>query len=192
MVQDSVPLPAASARARPKIVFTGTVGAGKTTAIKTISDIPPVTTDARATEKEVAALKHDTTVAMDYGHLLLASGVKVDLYATPGQERFSFMWDILGKNSAGLILLLDLSRPDPERDLHFYLEHFLPIIATAPLLVGLTKQDMAGPELLDRMGMFLQRQTPPIPFMPVDTREASQVKRLVLSLLLRINPDILR
>lgn len=192
MVQDSVSSSAAPVRARPKIVFTGTVGAGKTTAIRTISDIPPVTTDARATEKEVAALKHDTTVAMDYGHLLLASGVKVDLYATPGQERFSFMWDILGKNSAGLILLLDLSRPDPEQDLHFYLERFLPIIASAPLIVGLTKLDMAGPELLDRMGAFLQRQTPPIPFMSVDTREAGQVKRLVLALLLRINPDILR
>jgi hypothetical protein len=38
--------------------------------------------------------KDQTTVAMDYGVLALDGGVQLHLYGTPGQERFSFMWDM--------------------------------------------------------------------------------------------------
>ena len=47
-----------------KIVFAGPVGAGKTTAIKSLSDIEVVSTDARATD-DVKLMKATTTVAMD-------------------------------------------------------------------------------------------------------------------------------
>ena len=33
-----------------KIIFTGPVGAGKTTAIQSISDVPPIKTDASASD----------------------------------------------------------------------------------------------------------------------------------------------
>ncbi|HNC18758.1 MAG TPA: GTP-binding protein, partial [Accumulibacter sp.] len=49
-----------------KIIFSGTVGAGKSTAIASLSDIPPVATEALATDA-TAQLKKTTTVAMDYG-----------------------------------------------------------------------------------------------------------------------------
>ncbi|MEW6612542.1 MAG: GTP-binding protein [Pseudomonadota bacterium] len=181
----------AARRQRPKIVFTGSVGAGKTTALKTISSIPPVTTDVRASEEEVLAVKDETTVAMDYGHLMLASGVKVDLYATPGQERFSFMWDILGKGSTGLILLADASRPDPLADLAFFLERFRPIVRDAPMAVGITKAD-EGAGAVEPLQQYLKQLDPPVPAVAVDAREAVQVKRLVFSLLLRIDPGLLR
>lgn len=188
------PAPAASAtaRRRPKIVFTGSVGVGKTTALKAISDIPPVTTDERSIEDDVLAIKETTTVAMDYGALILASGAKVDLYATPGQERFSFMWDILGKNSAGLVLLLDMTRPDPMKDLHFYLERFLPIIKDAPMVIGLSKVNEDTMAAAAQVPGYLKTLSRPIPSMAVDARDARQVKRLVLSLLLLIDPQVLR
>ena len=78
VVAEPAPTVSAAARKRPKIVFTGSVGVGKTTALKAISDIPPVTTDERSIEDEVVAMKETTTVAMDYGALILASGAKVD------------------------------------------------------------------------------------------------------------------
>ncbi len=58
----------------------------------------------------------------------LANGDKVRLYGTPGQERFDFMWDILSENALGLVLLLDGSSPDPEGDLHAYVNALKKII----------------------------------------------------------------
>ena len=51
-----------------KIIFGGPVGAGKTTAITAISDIPVVATEVAPTD-DVAKIKKSTTVAMDYGLL---------------------------------------------------------------------------------------------------------------------------
>jgi signal recognition particle receptor subunit beta len=102
-----------SERARHnKIIFSGTVGAGKSTAINALSDIPTVSTEAVASD-DTARLKRTTTVAMDYGVLNLPGGEKVMLYGTPGQERFSFMWDILSEGGIGLILLINNANTAP-------------------------------------------------------------------------------
>nr|WP_305908301.1 ATP/GTP-binding protein [Methylomarinum sp. Ch1-1]MDP4521123.1 ATP/GTP-binding protein [Methylomarinum sp. Ch1-1] len=103
-----------------KIIFTGPVGAGKTTAINSISDVPPVKTDAVASDM-TKSRKSATTVAMDYGVMNLDGGEKIHLYGTPGQERFDFMWDILTTGGIGLVLLLDNSRLDPFQDMKFFL-----------------------------------------------------------------------
>ena len=92
-----------------KIIFTGPVGAGKTTAIASISDIKPIATDEYASDM-TKSRKPQTTVAMDYGLIRLSDNERVHLYGTPGQERFDFMWDILTKGGIGLILLLDNTR----------------------------------------------------------------------------------
>ncbi|HVJ62348.1 MAG TPA: hypothetical protein VM555_06505, partial [Tahibacter sp.] len=82
-----------------KIVFTGPMGVGKTTAIAAISDEAPVSTDVFNTDRE-AFDKALTTAGLDYGHIALDDGTAVRLYGTPGQARFRFMWDILGLNAA--------------------------------------------------------------------------------------------
>jgi len=70
-----------------KIIFTGPVGVGKTTAIAALSDEPPIQTDASASDM-TAVRKGYTTVAMDYGLIQLDENTKIHLYGTPGQERF--------------------------------------------------------------------------------------------------------
>lgn len=77
-----------------RVVVTGGVGAGKTSLIRTISEIEVVDTDKKATD-EVRQLKEKTTVALDFGRLTIASNQSLHLYGTPGQLRFDFMWDIL-------------------------------------------------------------------------------------------------
>lgn len=76
------------------ILFMGPVGAGKTQAIDTISDIEVVNTDERASD-QTRLMKSSTTVSMDVGTLQLGEGAKLRLYGAPGQDRFDFMWDIL-------------------------------------------------------------------------------------------------
>ena len=48
--------------AENKIIFTGPVGVGKTTAIAALSDDPPIKTDARASDM-TTSMKSHTTVA---------------------------------------------------------------------------------------------------------------------------------
>nr|WP_272918457.1 ATP/GTP-binding protein [Delftia sp. CH05] len=55
-----------------KILICGTAGAGKTTAIRAISEIAPVSTDVRNTDAAVD--KALTTAGMDYGELTLDNG----------------------------------------------------------------------------------------------------------------------
>ena len=66
-----------------KLIFTGTMGAGKTTAIAAISEIAPVSTDVRRSEAGDDT-KVTTTAALDYGEVTLPRGDMLRLYGTPG------------------------------------------------------------------------------------------------------------
>ncbi len=124
-----------------KIILTGPVGAGKTTAISTICDSSIIKTEATATEYSNTS-KPNTTVALDYGIVTLTDGIKIHLYGTPGQERFDFMWDILTQNGAGLLLLVDGSDKNALDIFQFFLEKFKHFIAKTSIAVGITKQDI--------------------------------------------------
>ncbi len=93
-----------------KVVVTGTFNVGKTEFVRTISDIPIVSTEKRITD-DLASTKEETTVAMDYGHVRIGDDL-FHLYGTPGQPRFDFMWDILAKEMHAFILLVDSSTPE--------------------------------------------------------------------------------
>jgi uncharacterized protein len=107
-------------RGRPtavKIIIAGGFGAGKTTLVGSISEIPPVTTEAVMT---AASLGHDdlsmvpdkgsTTVAMDFGRITLYSDLVLYLFGTPGQKRFWFMWDELCRGAIGAVVIADTRR----------------------------------------------------------------------------------
>ena len=88
-----------------KIVFTGSMGAGKTTAIGAVSETPPIVTDVTNTDASHA--KERTTVGLDFGQFTLDNGDRVRMFGTPGQSRFDFLWKILSKNAIGMIILAD-------------------------------------------------------------------------------------
>jgi hypothetical protein len=102
-----------------KILITGGFGAGKTTLVGTLSEIPPLSTEARMSElsegiDDAAAVpdKATTTVAMDFGRITIDQQLILYLFGTPGQDRFWFMWDELAKGAVGGIVLVDLRRID--------------------------------------------------------------------------------
>lgn len=165
----------------PKIVFTGPPGAGKTTAIVAISDIPPVCTDVRNTDASLA--KEYTTVGMDYGEFALEGGERVRLFGTPGQERFDFMWRILSENALGIIVLIDNSRPDPQGDLAAYLDGFSHLLADTPYVVGVGRTNSHTTPTLDDYCDFMASRGIVGPVLGVDVREREDVLLLVDTLL---------
>jgi hypothetical protein len=49
---------------------------------------------------------------MDFGRITIDRDLVLYLFGTPGQDRFDFMWEILGEGMLGYILLVDSSRED--------------------------------------------------------------------------------
>jgi len=172
-----------------KIIFTGPVGAGKTTAINSISDSPPIKTDAAATDM-TKSRKASTTVALDYGVMNLAGGEKIHLYGTPGQERFDFMWDILTVGGIGLILLLDNTRADPFQDMRFFLDAFGAFIGETSVAIGVTQMDISGQPRIEDYHAQLKSAglTPPV--FAIDAREKNDVSVLVQALLYSLDPGL--
>lgn len=177
-----------------KIIFAGPVGSGKTTSISSVSDIMVVGTEAKASD-EVALRKTNTTVAMDYGILNLDDGQKVHLYGTPGQERFSFMWDILSEGAMGIVILIDSQRPDPLADLDMYMKAFSNSIAKSgdAVVIGVTRtEENRQPDLLGRLHDKLATFNLNIPVFEVDGRQREDVKLLLMALLSLLDPTTSR
>ena len=172
-----------------KIIFTGPVGVGKTTAISAISDEPPIKTDAHASDMTLARKDH-TTVAMDYGVIHLDEETNFHLYGTPGHERFDFMWEILSTGALGLVLMLDNTRPTPLKDLEFFLDAFKDLLAYAPVVIGVTKMDIQASPTIAVYQHYLADKKLNIPVFEVDGREPNDVKHLVVALLFSIDPGL--
>lgn len=170
-----------------KIIFTGPVGAGKTTAIASLSDIPPVSTDASASDM-TKERKASTTVALDYGVMNLPGGEKIHLYGTPGQERFDFMWDILTTGGIGLVLLLDNTRADPFQDVKFFTGKFREFIDATSLVVGVTQMDLSPRPVLEEYHKQFEQLGLKPPIFEVDGRVRSDIAMLVQALLYSIDP----
>lgn len=123
-----------------KIVVFGAFGAGKTTLITTL--------DPGSSHVEANCTGGTTTVALDYGRVQ-ADGNHIHIFGTPGQERFEFAREIIGKGMDGAILLVDVTSPvdDFIRHLHDSLSG-----ARIPFVIFLNKCESIGaqPELIEK------------------------------------------
>jgi signal recognition particle receptor subunit beta len=165
-----------------KLVFTGSVGAGKTTAITTISEVPPIVTEARPSD-DVASRKSTTTVAMDYGQRTLVDGSKLHLYGTPGQRRFDFMCHILTQGALGLVVLVNNANPDPLEDLDYYLNLNADFLKTRPAVIGVTHLDVAETPTLEDYYSSLSERGEIWPVFRADARELEDVATLIEALM---------
>jgi uncharacterized protein len=172
-----------------KLLFTGTMGAGKTTAIAAISEVAPIVTDVANTDASVE--KERTTVGMDYGVLTLENGDRLRLFGTPGQKRFDFLWKILAKNALGLIILTDNSRPDPLADLTMFLDGFADSLDTMPCAIGVGRLDTHPEPSLDRYADLLEARGLVLPIVPVDVRQRADVILLIDTLLAQLASGLL-
>lgn len=164
-----------------KIIFTGPAGVGKSTAITTLDELPPVSV---AHPNDVTDLYPPAaTVALDYGMMSLQDGVSIHLYGTPGQERFDFMWEILTQGGLGLVLLLDNTRPDPLQDARFFTDKFRAFIEATGLVLGITRMDDNPRPSLEEHHRECERLGLKPAIFEVDVRSHADLTLLVQALL---------
>lgn len=124
-----------------KIVIAGPYGAGKSTFVKTLSEVLPIETDVPLSRGGVDG-KRTTTVAFDYGRMKVRDDLIVHLFGIPGQERFSFMWKIIARGMHGYLFIVDSSSEERVKEAlgmyNFFRENF----QSTPHVVAANKQDM--------------------------------------------------
>ena len=165
-------------------MIAGGFGVGKTTLVSTLSEIPPLSTEAAMTTASVGiddtskvSTKTTTTVAMDFGRITINEQMILFLFGTPGQDRFGFMWDDLVVGSLGAVVLVDLRRID---DCFPAIDFFES--RNVPFIVAINRfPDGPSPNITEvREALDL---SPHVPMVECDVRYKESVKSVVLSLL---------
>jgi len=170
-----------------KIVVTGPFSAGKTTLIRTISEITVLSTEQDITDS-TRSRKAETTVAMDFGRITIDRDLVLYLFGTPGQDRFDFMWEILGEGMLGYILLVDSSREDSLHEAVGILAAFRKM-ARVPFVVALNRSAGMDPQDEERVRdvLALDEDTPVV---PCDATDRESVKSVLLALLYSVVDQI--
>lgn len=164
-----------------KIVFTGPMGAGKTTAIAAISEVVPVRTEVDNSDR-ISHAKESTTVGFDFGRITLADGHVVRLYGTPGQARFRFMWEILGRGAAGAIVLIDATQPGALVQMDLFVDVFQPLVPPGAIVIGVGRTEQAGALSSDAFAARLDARGIMAPVLSIDARQPRDVLVLVQTL----------
>jgi uncharacterized protein len=170
-----------------KVVVTGPFAAGKTTLIRTISEITVLSTERGITDS-TKSRKSETTVAMDFGRITIDRDLVLYLFGTPGQERFDFMWEILGEGMLGYVLLVDAEREDSLAEAIGILGAFRRM-ARVPYVVALNRASDNDPATEARLRDVLELDST-VPVLAVDATDKESVKAVLLALLYAVLDEV--
>lgn len=166
-----------------KVVVTGPFNAGKTTFIRSVSEITVLSTERHVSDVSGEGAG-ETTVAMDFGRITVSEDVVLYLFGTPGQERFSFMWETLSEGMLGFVLLVDASDNDSFADATSMIRFFRGM-SDVPFVVAANKVAADDTDTIRQLRSRLELEDE-IPLLPVDAREKDSVKAVLLGLLYEI------
>lgn len=166
-----------------KIVFAGSMGSGKTEAIRSLSEIPVLATEAFNTD-DASHKKMQTTVGIDYGEITLEDGVKIGLYGTPGQDRFNFMWGVISQGAIGTIILIDHTLKMPLDELEYYLDFFKNHADN--IAIGVTHIDENLDQSTHKYREWLMEKQLNYPLFFIDARKKQDVLMLIETLITKL------
>lgn len=183
----------ATARARRrggqavKVVVTGPFAAGKTTLIRTISEITVLSTERGITDS-TRKRKAETTVAMDFGRITIDRDLVLYLFGTPGQDRFDFMWEILGEGMIGYLLLVDIERGESVQEAAAILDAFR-TMARVPYVVALNRASADDHLLVESVRSRLEIPSD-VAILACDATDKESVKNVLLALLYAVLDEV--
>jgi len=176
-----------------KIVIAGGFGVGKTTAVSSISEIAPLTTEEAMTAVAAGVddvgdvtTKTTTTVAMDFGCITLDDSLKLYLFGTPGQDRFGFMWDDLALGALGALVIVDSRRLE---DCYPAIDYFEQL--DLPFVVAVNRFNGQISHEIDAIRWALDIDEGP-PIINFDARDRLSVRDALLAVLDRTMERALR
>ncbi|MFI6639501.1 GTP-binding protein [Streptomyces sp. NPDC050504] len=168
-----------------KIVIVGGFGAGKTTMVRSVSEIRPLNTEETMTRAGEAAgvddtasvhTKTATTVAFDFGRITVDERNVLYLFGAPGQERFWFLWDRLFSGTLGAVVLVDTRRlSDSWYAIDRLERHGTPFIVAC--------NDFGGPVHTEGQIREALDLPPDVPLVECDARDRSSSKYVLITLL---------
>ncbi|MEV7869182.1 ATP/GTP-binding protein [Streptomyces sp. NPDC088124] len=176
-----------------KILIVGPFAVGKTTLVKTMSDIRPLLTEELMTAASVttddttgAPDKSTTTVAMDFGRLHLSDELVLYLFGAPGQTRFHHIFEDFARGALGALVLVDTRRlEDSFTPIDMLEKHGVPYtVAVNDFDDAPDHNDTALRDALDLL--------PQTPLVHCDARSHASVKHALVTLvryLLARTPD---
>ena len=182
--------------AEQKIIVAGTMGVGKTTAIKTLCDSFRIDDSNHAEPLDCGTLfiTGNDSEHNDNGEKLYFFASRKHSYSEPSLSESS--WKKLQNGMIGILLLIDNRRKDPLRDLQVFIEKFSDMDRqlAGKLVIGITHFDSSRTPAITDFHAFignLERKSginPPI--FSVDTRNFSDMSMLVQALLYTQNPRV--
>ena len=165
-----------------KIVIVGGFGAGKTTMVRSVSEIRPLNTEETMTQASIGvdhnagtADKTTTTIAFDFGRISLNRQMVLYLFGAPGQERFRFLWERLFTGTLGAVVLVDTRRLEDSW-------HAIDLLESRRIPFIVARNNFPGPQHgLDAVREALTLSEG-VPLIDCDARERESSKQVLIAL----------
>lgn len=164
-----------------KIVIGGTLAAGKTNVIQSLSKTSVLSIDAMNIDPKTLE-QNLNQVLIDHGEIELGDGVWVGLYAT-STDYIDYIGAKLCTDAIGAIILIDHSQKTSIEDLEMYANSFKNHVDN--IIIGITHTAQDPQQLLKKYRNWISMRDETIPLFAVDTQRKDDVLMMIQALVAR-------